>query len=71
MLGQLAIVSLLLTAGCGAAARPCASIPDACGCHERADCQLVTEACWCPSECDPKVACVCGGGKFLRCDTRK
>lgn len=71
MLRCFAFVSLLVLAACGSAARPCASIPDACRCRDRADCQLVTEMCWCPSECDPKLNCVCGGGKFLRCDAKQ
>jgi hypothetical protein len=29
-----------------------------------------TEACWCPSECNPQIACVCGGGQFLGCEDK-
>lgn len=70
MLRGFAFVSVLVASACGPGARPCGSIPEACGCRERADCQLVTEACWCPSECDPKIACICGGGKFVRCEAK-
>jgi len=45
----------------------CASL-DECACYAAGDrCSMVTESCWCPIVCDSKVACVCGGGKFLGC----
>lgn len=68
----IAVAAALWTlAGCGLPVGPCATITDVCSCRARADCQPVTEACWCPSECGEKVACVCGGGKFLRCEAKK
>jgi len=33
-------------------------------------CVASTEPCWCPSECDPNIACICGGGRFLGCQER-
>jgi len=43
----------------------------ACACMAASDkCRPRTEACWCPSECDPQIACVCGGGQFLACDEK-
>src|SRR5215831_11170654 len=45
----------------------CASL-GACDCYAAADrCSMQTQSCWCPSECDPNIACVCGGGQFLAC----
>jgi hypothetical protein len=45
----------------------CATL-DECACYAASDrCSMVTESCWCPSVCDSKVACVCGGGKYLGC----
>lgn len=42
-----------------------------CDCFAARDvCKLETEPCWCPSVCDQKIDCICGGGKFLRCTTR-
>jgi hypothetical protein len=39
-----------------------------CDCWHRSDCQVIAEACWCPSpQCDPNGACACGGGKYLGC----
>ena len=43
----------------------------ACECMAANDrCSARTEACWCPSECNPNIACICGGGRFLGCDDR-
>lgn len=68
----IAIAGLLVgAAGCGLPIGPCNTITDACSCRARADCQMVTEACYCPNECGEKIACVCGGGKFLRCEAAK
>jgi hypothetical protein len=48
----------------------CASL-GACECMAASDrCSARTEACWCPSECDPRIACVCGGGRFLACEEK-
>ena len=67
----LAFFLLAVGAGCGQVTTvPCLAIVDECSCYERGDCSMVTEACWCPSMCGSKVACVCGGGKFLRCEAR-
>jgi hypothetical protein len=42
-----------------------------CACYEARDrCELVSESCWCPSVCNPSIACICGGGKFVRCKDR-
>ena len=66
-------LSLLLA---GAACGPvgdlsCYALQDECSCWaRRADCSMVTESCWCPDACGAKVACFCGGGKFLRCEPR-
>lgn len=69
MRALLALVSSAILSGCGA--RPCTAETTACGCYARRDeCRLVTEACWCPSECDATIACVCGGGAFLRCESK-
>jgi hypothetical protein len=49
---------------------PCTAM-GACECRAASDrCAPRTEACWCPSECDPQIACVCGGGKFVACEDR-
>jgi hypothetical protein len=49
---------------------PCSSL-GACECMAASDrCAPRTEACWCPSECNPQIACICGGGQFLSCDER-
>lgn len=51
--------------------KPCEELTEQCECWKAAPrCQLVNEPCWCPSVCDPAIACVCGGGKFLRCEAR-
>lgn len=50
----------------GKPSAPCVGL-DACACRTTAGCKPVTEACYCPSECDPGIRCICGGGKFLRC----
>ena len=43
----------------------------ACECIAANDrCSARTEACWCPSECNPNIACVCGGGRFLACEEK-
>ena len=45
----------------------CASL-GACECMAASNrCTPVAEACWCPSECNPNIACICGGGRFLGC----
>jgi hypothetical protein len=66
----------LLTAACAGrsgsppgdakASSPCVGL-DACACRTAAGCKAVTEACYCATECDPAIRCICGGGKFLRC----
>jgi hypothetical protein len=49
---------------------PCGAM-GACECMAASDrCAARTEACWCPSECNPQIACVCGGGQFLGCDDK-
>jgi hypothetical protein len=57
--------------GCGGDAKaPCYSL-GACACMAQSDrCETLTEACWCPSVCDSKISCVCGGGKFIACQDR-
>ena len=48
----------------------CSSL-GACACYAAGErCAMRTEACWCPSECDPNIVCVCGGGQFLGCEDR-
>jgi hypothetical protein len=43
----------------------------ACECLAASEhCESRTEGCWCPSECDPNISCVCGGGRFLACEER-
>jgi hypothetical protein len=59
------LLAALAWAGCR---KPCAEIKDACECRERRDCKMVAEPCWCPSECNPEIVCVCGGGRFQRCE---
>jgi len=76
------VVVLALTAallGCGgslnkndggATGTPCSSL-GACECMAASDrCVARTESCWCPSECNPQIACICGGGQFLACDEK-
>jgi hypothetical protein len=54
----------------GSTGTPCSSL-GACECMAASDrCVARTEACWCPSECNPQIACICGGGQFLACDDR-
>ena len=62
---------LAALAGCGIPTGPCATITDLCSCNARLDCYAVSDGCICPSECGAQVQCVCGGGKFLRCDAVK
>jgi hypothetical protein len=53
----------------GAPTGACSSLGE-CACLAASDrCTARSEACWCPS-CDPGVVCVCGGGKFLRCEDK-
>jgi hypothetical protein len=48
----------------------CGSLSE-CACYQASDrCTLRTESCWCPSVCDSKIACVCGGGRFLGCEDK-
>src|SRR3954453_12871781 len=48
----------------------CATL-GACACMAAGDrCAARTEACWCPSECNLQITCVCGGGRFLACEDR-
>jgi len=48
----------------------CATL-GACECMATSDrCAARTEACWCPSECNPNIACICGGGRFLGCEDK-
>jgi hypothetical protein len=75
------VIGLGLAVGCGSstlggtgpdgAAPPnngCAAL-GACACMAASDrCTARTEACYCPSECAPEIACICGGGKFLACE---
>ena len=52
----------------GGTTTPCSAM-SACECMAASDrCTARTEACWCPSECNPQIACICGGGRFLACD---
>ena len=55
--------------GYGSRTTPCSSL-GACECMASDRCAPRTEACWCPSECNPQIACVCGGGQFLACEER-
>lgn len=46
---------------------------DYCACRDRADCQMVTEKCFCPAgqPCESaSLACVCGGGQYLGCEPK-
>jgi hypothetical protein len=46
----------------------CATL-NACDCMAAGGrCTMRTEPCWCPSECSPQIACICGGGQFLACE---
>jgi hypothetical protein len=52
----------------GSTTAACASL-GACACMAASDrCTVLAESCWCPSACDPSIACVCGGGRFLGCE---
>lgn len=54
----------------GSTPAACSSL-GACACMAASDrCAVQAEACWCPSECDPNIACVCGGGRFLACQDK-
>jgi len=56
--------------GGGTTTIPCAAM-DACACMAASDrCTAQKEDCWCPSECDPQIQCICGGGRFLGCEDR-
>jgi hypothetical protein len=49
---------------------PCAAMGQ-CECWAASDrCTARTEACWCPSECNAAIDCICGGGRFLACQDR-
>ena len=69
-----------LLAGCGGSLKgndpdgsttgACASL-GACECMAASDrCSARTQACYCPTSCDPNIACICGGGLFLACDDK-
>ena len=48
----------------------CATL-GACECAAASDrCAPRTEACYCPTNCNPNIVCICGGGRFLACDER-
>ena len=48
----------------------CATL-GACECAAAGDrCVARTEACYCPTSCDPNIVCICGGGEFLSCEDR-
>ena len=54
----------------GSTTGACSSL-GACECMAASDrCTAVTESCWCPSECDPNITCICGGGRFLACQDK-
>ena len=54
----------------GSSAGACASL-GACECMAASDrCTLLAESCWCPSECDPNITCICGGGRSLGCEDK-
>jgi len=54
----------------GSTTGACSSL-GACECMAASDrCAARTEACWCPSECDPQIVCICGGGRFLACEDK-
>jgi hypothetical protein len=56
--------------GGGTTTIPCSAM-GACECTAASDrCTAQKEACWCPSECDPQIQCICGGGRFLGCEDR-
>lgn len=75
------LAALGLLAGCGGSINgntgpdgsttgACASL-GACACMAASDrCVGRTEACYCPTECDPNIACICGGGRFLGCEDK-
>jgi len=49
---------------------PCSAM-GACECMAASSrCSARVESCWCPSECNPQIACVCGGGRFLACEDK-
>jgi hypothetical protein len=54
----------------GSSAGACAPL-GACECMAASDrCTLLAEPCWCPSECDPNITCICGGGRSLGCEDK-
>src|SRR5688572_13488655 len=76
------VIGLGLAAGCdsgtlgsgpdggGPPNNGCAAL-GACGCMAASDrCTARTEACYCPTECNPELACICGGGQFLACEDK-
>jgi hypothetical protein len=76
------LAALGLLAGCGGTIKgntgpdgstttiPCSAM-GACECMAAGDrCAPRTEPCWCASECDPQIACICSGGEFLACENR-
>ena len=67
----MAIAALLFLAGSCSCRKPdCEAIIDECECQKQHEhCQPIVETCYCPP-CDPALACVCGGGRFLRCTFR-
>jgi hypothetical protein len=51
---------------------PCHTL-DYCACIAERACRAVTEPCFCPCwayECFPRCDCICGGGEYLRCESR-
>jgi hypothetical protein len=76
------VIALGLAAGCGSGTLgggpdgggppngACAAL-GACGCMAASDrCTARTEACYCPTECNPELVCICGGGRFLACEDK-
>lgn len=72
------VVGLL---GCGSSLKsntgPDGSTTGACGSRGACECMaasnrctVLAESCWCPSECDSNIRCVCGGGRFLGCEDK-
>ena len=73
----LLVVGLLGCGGTITGSRPdgsttgaCSSL-GACECMAANDrCSARTESCYCPTACDPQIACICGGGRFLACEEK-
>lgn len=67
----LAFASLLFAVSSCGVATPCELISNECDCYRAPGCRPVHDGCFCGAACDGSGVCICGGGKFLRCEVAR